>query len=438
MGLDFIAEADVSTGHEDGVGAAVQGNISGGPGRGRSQKILIHAINFAPELIGCGKYTTELAQFLEARGHIIEIVTAPPHYPGWFVRAPYQSGAYVTEIFGSMRVTRCPMTMKTGAPGLWRLIAPLSFAAAAAPMVVWRIFRFRPHIVICVEPTLMSAPAALIAAKLCGARSLLHVQDLEVDAAFEVGHLNGGAIRRVANIFESWFLARFDRVVTISQKMQHALLAKGLSQQKVSVLRNWVDTAAIVPEPRTTNAFREELGIPSDAFVVLYAGNLGPKQALDMLIAAARRLAGECDIYCVIAGAGPMLDALQTQSADLPNVRFLPLQPAERMSELLALADLHVLPQLKGAADLVLPSKLGGMLASGRPIVATADPGTELYEMLQDIALLPPTGDIDSLAEAISAARTIEWSQRVERGLCLAETMSANSVLPRYETLLSA
>ncbi|OAI29459.1 glycosyltransferase WbuB, partial [Methylosinus sp. R-45379] len=356
---------------------------------------MIHAINFAPELIGCGKYTTELAQFLETRGHVIEIVTAPPHYPGWFVRAPYQKGAYVTEAFGSMRVTRCPMTTKAGAPGLWRLIAPLSFAAAAAPMVAWRIFRFRPNVVICVEPTLMSAPAALIAAKLCGARSLLHVQDLEVDAAFEVGHLNGGTIRRVANIFESWFLARFDRVVTISQKMQHALLAKGLSPQKVSVLRNWVDTAAIVPEPRTTNAFRDELGMPSDAFVVLYAGNLGPKQALDMLIAAARRLEGEYDIYCVIAGAGPMRDALQKQSVDLPNVRFLPLQPAERMSELLALADLHVLTQLKGAADLVLPSKLGGMLARGRPIVATADPGTELFEMLQDIALVTPTGDID-------------------------------------------
>ena len=161
-------------------------------------KILIHAINYAPELIGCGKYTTELALYLHSRGHQVEVVTAPPHYPGWYVREPYRALAYVRELLDGVFVTRCPMLMKADGGGLWRLLAPLTFALAAAPMVAWRIFRFRPDVVICVEPTLFSAPVAMTAAKLVGARALLHVQDLEVDAAFGVGHIKGAAIKRAA------------------------------------------------------------------------------------------------------------------------------------------------------------------------------------------------------------------------------------------------
>ena len=126
--------------------------------------------------------------------------------------------------------------------------------------------------------------------------------------------------------------------------------------------------------------------------MALYAGHLGVKQALDVVIAAARRLRGRGDIRFVIAGAGPLSGALKDASADLPNVLYLPLQPAERLNELLGMADLHLLPQHRGVADLVMPSKLGGMLASGRPIVAAADPGSELFDVLTDVALLTPAG----------------------------------------------
>ena len=99
------------------------------------------------------------------------------------MRKPYRAYAYCSETIDGVKVARCPMAMKTDAGGLWRLLAPLSFAIAAAPMLLWRMLRFRPDVVMCVEPTLFSAPLALLAAKLLGANSLLHVQDLEVDAA---------------------------------------------------------------------------------------------------------------------------------------------------------------------------------------------------------------------------------------------------------------
>ena len=127
-------------------------------------RILIHAINYAPELIGCAKYSTELAEFLSERGHQVEVVTAPPHYPGWHVRQPYRAFAYQREVVGAIRITRCPMLMKKNGGGLWRLLAPLTFALSAAPAVLWRILRARPDVVLCVEPTLFSSPVAVFGA----------------------------------------------------------------------------------------------------------------------------------------------------------------------------------------------------------------------------------------------------------------------------------
>jgi colanic acid biosynthesis glycosyl transferase WcaI len=403
----------------------------------RSEKILIHAINFAPELIGCAKYTSQLASHLDARGHDVEVVTAPPHYPGWFVRPPYRSGAYKTETLGAIRLTRCPMIMKAGAGGLWRLIAPLSFAVSSAPVVAWRIIRFRPDVVLCVEPTLFSTPIALLAAKCIGARCVLHVQDLEVDAAFELGHLSGGPIRRIANFFEGRLLGGFTRIVAISEKMSEALVAKGLAPEQVVVSRNWVDLEAIAPRPRSApNAFRRQLGMSDADFIVLYAGHIGVKQALDVVLKAARRLVAQGSLRFVIAGEGPALADLEDRFSDLANVQFLPLQSTDRFCELLAMADLHVLPQHHSAADLVLPSKLGGMLASGRAIVATAAPGTEIANLLTGIALLTPPGDDEALAQAILDARTRDFTAEITRGLALAETLSAARLLPAFERLL--
>ena len=113
-----------------------------------------------------------------------------------------------------------------------------------------------------------------------------------MDAAFGVGHIKGEPIKRAAFFLERLLLAQFDRIVTISQKMRAALLAKGLDPAKIEVLRNWVDTDAIAPTPKAGNAFRAELNIDDDAFVALYAGHLGVKQALDVVVAAARRLRG--------------------------------------------------------------------------------------------------------------------------------------------------
>jgi colanic acid biosynthesis glycosyl transferase WcaI len=362
--------------------------------------ILIYGLNYAPELTGVGRYTGEIGQYLSADGHKIRVVTAPPHYPGWTVKPPYAAWRYGSEFIDGATIIRCPILLRKKMHGIWRLLAPLSFALSSAPVVIWAILRHQPDIVFCVEPTLFAAPAALIAAESVKARKILHVQDLEIDAAFAVGHLKSHMAQTIAGFFERRVLRHFDQIIAISNKMRERLVAKGVRPERLSMVRNWVDLDEIRPLTGP-NRFRSELGLSQETFVILYAGSIGAKQALHVVLDAAEKLADKMGFAFVVAGDGPDKPRLVAKYGHLPNVYFLPLQPEDRLCELLNFADLHVLPQDKGIADLVLPSKLGGMLASGKPVLATADKETELFEVLNGTALIVPAGDSAAMASEI-------------------------------------
>jgi colanic acid biosynthesis glycosyl transferase WcaI len=363
-----------------------------------SWRVLIYGINYAPEPIGVGRYSGEMGRYFAQQGLAVEVITAVPHYPGWSPRDGYRN-RYRGEQVDGVRLMRCPLLLRKEMRGLWRMLAPLSFAITSAPVAVWRILITRPHTVLCVEPTLFSAPIALLAAKIVGAKTVLHVQDLEVDAAFAIGHLHGGLLQKLANAVERMTLRNFDAVVTISLHMQTQLESKGVPAKRLNLVRNWIDVEKIRPLDGPST-YRDELALPVDAFVALYAGNIGPKQALSVILEAAQRSREKSGLVFVIAGDGPEKKRLVAQYGALPNVRFLPIQPEERLCDLLA--DVHLLPQDRGAADLVLPSKLGGMLASGKPSIVMADPGTELYDFLGDGSIILPPGNCEALAAAIA------------------------------------
>ncbi len=393
-------------------------------------KIFIHGMNYAPEPIGVGRYTGELAEFLASQGEAVEVVTSLPHYPGWKINAPYRPWRYAVETRKGVRIIRCPLLLHPSGRGIWRLLAPLTFAIAAAPIVIWRILRSRPDVVICIQPTLLSAPAAVVAAKIVGARRILHVQDLEIDAAFDVGHLSANWLRQTATTFERFMLRRFKRIITISNRMAEKLATKGVSSSSISIVRNWVNTSKIKPMPGP-NQFRKLLGLTQNDFVVLYSGHIGRKQAVDKLLASAIECHDLPSIHFVICGDGPEKQSLIDKYGTLPNVHFLPIQPEDRLCELLNFADLHALPQDRNAADLVLPSKLGGMLASGRPILVTADPGTELYELLGGIATIVPPGDVRVLSNAIKSI-CITPPLAAPRLGSLLGVLSSDTVLPQF------
>jgi colanic acid biosynthesis glycosyl transferase WcaI len=261
--------------------------------------------------------------------------------------------------------------------------------------------RWAPQIVLLVEPTLFCALQALLVARWSGAKAWLHIQDFEVDAAFELGDLSSSRVRDWAFAVERRILPAFDRVSAISNRMVDRLAVKGADPSQCILFPNWVDTNEIHPLAGPS-PFRKELGITESTVVALYSGSMGKKQGLDLLMDAARQLSGRPGTRFVFCGEGPGRQILIDNAKSLPNVSLLPVQPAERMNDLLNLADIHLLPQLADAADLVMPSKLTGMMASGRAIVATARPGTQLFEALAGRGFVTPPADVDAFASRLS------------------------------------
>lgn len=363
-------------------------------------RILIYGINYAPELTGIGKYTGELAEWLAAQGHEVQVVTAPPYYPSWQIGEGYSAWSYSHELLAGVKVWRCPLWVPPYQSGLQRILHLASFAMSSLPVILWQGLSWQPEIVFVVEPPLFCTLGAWLTARLCNAKAWLHIQDFEVDAAFDLGFLPAGWTRIIATKLERWLTCRFDSVSTISEHMLERVAAKGVDQSKHILFPNWVDIDAIYPMSESS-FLRAELGITSDTTIVLYSGNLGEKQGLEMLIAAADLLTVHPRILFVICGEGAAKKRLLKLAKDLPNIRFLNLQPIVRLNALLNLANIHLLLQTARAADLVMPSKLTGMFASGRPVVATAHPSTQVARVVKERGIVVPPGDVTALANGI-------------------------------------
>jgi colanic acid biosynthesis glycosyl transferase WcaI len=363
-------------------------------------KILICSANFAPEPTGIGKYSGDMAAWLASRGHDVRAIAAPPYYPNWRIADNYRWPLYRREQRDGVDVWRAPIWVPRSPSGLTRVLHLLSFAVLSFPIMLRQLF-WAPNLVITVAPALVCSPAALLTSRLCGAQAWLHIQDFEVDVAFRMGLLKGGLLQRLVLRMEKSLLHRFDTVSSISGRMIERLLQKGVAQERIRYFPNWVDVTHIKPTPSSAK-YRARLGIDANAVVVLFSGTLGGKQGLMVIPAVARLLAARSDVLFVICGDGMMKAELEAASNGLPNLRLLPLQPFESLGELLNMADMHLLPQDSGAADLVLPSKLSGMLASGRPVIAACLSGTELESVVSQCGVVVPPQDAAALAAAVT------------------------------------
>ncbi len=365
-------------------------------------KIVLVSMNFAPELTGVGRYSGEMAAGWVARGHEVVVVCAPPYYPSWQVQAGYSGRTYRTEHpMPGLTVHRCPIWIPGRLGGLARLLHLASFALASFPRVL-SLVGWQPRIVFVVAPDLMCAPAAWLAARLSGAKAWLHIQDFELDAAFELGLLRQPVLRRLATWAERVLMRRFDTVSTISGRMMELLSAKGVAARKAVFLPNWVDVSSIRHTDEAM-ALRSSLCIAESQVVCLYSGTLNRKSGVEVLVEVARRLHSDPRIMFVICGNGEMRASLEAQATGLDNVRFQDLLPASQVNALLNMADIHLLPQLRGAADLVMPSKLVGMLASDRPVIAAAMEGTEIASIVQHCGIVTEPECAEGFVQAIAA-----------------------------------
>jgi len=362
--------------------------------------ILIIGINYSPELVGIGKYTGEMAEWLSGKGAEVRVVTAPPYYPEWEIGHGHSASKYKHENMNGIQVWRCPVWIPKRKNGINRITHLLSFAMSSFPVMLKQIY-WQPDIIISIEPTFFCAPLSIIVSKLTRAKSWLHIQDFEIDASFKMGFLSVDNFYRWIEIIEKKVMNQFDCISTISKKMLEKLAEKGIPPEKCVSFPNWVDTDTIYPLSEC-EFFRKEWGIREETTVILYSGNMGQKQGLEVIIEVAKLLSDDENIFFVLCGTGAVHNKLVMMAKGMENLRFLPLQPLERFNKLLNTADIHLLPQRDKAEDLVMPSKLTGILSCGGIVIATGNEGTELANVVrQSGGMVCPPGDSLTMAKMI-------------------------------------
>ena len=401
--------------------------------------ILIVSLNYAPEPTGIGLYSGGLANELHKRGHKVKVIAAKPHYPQWRVFDGFDNWTWDKRDEDGVSVTRCPSYIPENVTGLKRIVHYISFAANSFSPAVTYIVGRRPDIVINIAPSLGTAPAVLFASKISGSKSWLHIQDFEVEAAFATGQLKSeGLLAKAARWFERKMLQHFDLVSSISPEMCKKLRTKNVCDARIFEFRNWAELDHI--KPQTESSYRAKWGLENKK-VALYSGNIAQKQGIEILIEIARIMADDPDFHLVVCGEGANRKMLESQASGLANISFYDLQPMEQLSELLALASVHLLPQKADAADLVLPSKLTNMLASGRPVVAGAAAGTGLAREVEGCGIAVEPENADAMADAIKRLRADAslYSAYANEARARAELRwSKNAIIDALETRMQS
>lgn len=344
-------------------------------------RVAIVGINYFPELTGISVYTTGLAESLVKSGDKVDVYTAFPYYPAWQKGRADEWCWYRIEEINGVEVRRCYAYVPTRPSAVRRMLHELSFVFSAT---LAYLFGPRADVTVIVSPSLFLGIPISLLAKLKGSPTLFHVQDLQPDAAVDTGILRSGWLTDFFYWVERQTYRFCTRVSTISEGMRRRVVEKDIPHEKVALLRNWANDDLVHPLSRET-AQRREWGL-AGKFVVLYSGNMGVKQGLGDLLECAAALRAERDIAFVLVGDGGEKENLVRQAAQqgLDNLQFRPLQPMEQLGQLLATADVAVIPQKPGVADIVLPSKLANILASARPVVAAAADGTELARIFRN------------------------------------------------------
>ena len=347
-------------------------------------KLIIYSLNYSPELTGIGKYNGELAEELNKLGMEIHVVTAPPYYPEWKRFSGFRNW-WNKSFSGGVTVYRCPLYVPSKVTNFKRLIHLLSFALTSSFRLL-SLLRLKPEVMFLVQPTLFCAPMALLYAKLVGAKAVLHIQDFEVDALFGLRESKrdgeGGFLKRVVCHAESYLMRRFDLVSSISFSMLANAERKSISKDKLCFFPNWSDTGFVTPDSNGAE-IRRRWGYSETDRVVVYSGNIGQKQGLEIVLDAAEAISDRSEVKFVVIGSGAYGETLRSSAAQrcLSNIDFKSLQAWEDVPKILAMADVHLVVQKRGAADAVLPSKLTNILSAGGHALVTADPHTELGRM---------------------------------------------------------
>lgn len=400
-------------------------------------KILVWGINYAPEETGIAPYNTDTCAFLRERDCRVSMLTAFPYYPHWRKRPQDRWRLFRSENDRGVRLYRCGLYVPARPTAFRRILHEGSFAVTS---FFAALFLPRPDAILVVTPPLLLGVAARLLSVVKGAPYFVHVQDMQPDAAIQMGFLRPGVLTRVLYRLERIAYRGAVQVSGITGGMIRLFREKGIPAGRTALFPNW-DIPAEPSAPLNEEAaidFRHRNGIAKEAFLVAYSGNLGRKQGLSILVDAAQILRRTVPhVHVVIAGDGgekPILEERVRKEA-LPNVQLLPLLPTADYHALLRETDLCVVTQQKGSGALFFPSKLLRILAAAKAVIAVADENSELDLAVREggVGLCVPPELPQALAAAIKelaqdparlgamAARGPVWMRQFDRQKVLNE-----------------
>jgi colanic acid biosynthesis glycosyl transferase WcaI len=344
-------------------------------------RLLVICPHYEPDVAPTGVVMSAICGALIEAGHELHVVTSLPWYEHHRVASGWGGRLVRSEKHPWGRIARVhpfPTDKRNIAA---RSVAFAGFTGLATLVALFR--RERPDGVLAMSPPITLGLAGALVARIRRVPFVFNIQDVFPDVAIEVNAISSPRLIRLARWLERFTYRRSDAVTVLSDDLRENVLAKvgAGSRTRVRVIPNFVDTVGIRPAPRG-NSYRAEFEL-GDRTVVMYAGNVGFSQPLDLIVDAARELRGRDDVVFVINGGGSGRPVVETSARGLSNVRFVDFQPKERLPEVLAAADIHVIALRRGLARSSVPSKLYSILAAGRPVLASVDPGTEVARVIE-------------------------------------------------------
>jgi glycosyltransferase involved in cell wall biosynthesis len=364
-------------------------------------RILVVNQYFHPDRSATSQLLTELCEDL-AHHHDVTVVCGRPSYDPSERRSV--RGLFAEDHHGRIRILRSWSTTFPRTAMIGRLT---NYATYLTSSVIGAMKAARPDVVLTMTDPPVVAAAAAAAASLRRVPFVYVTQDVFPEVGVVLGKIRSAPLVRALSALNRSLRGRAARVVAIGRDMERRLVTLGTDPPKIHVIPNWADGSAIRPLEGPSR-LRRERGWEK-RFVVMHSGNVGLSQDLGTLLSSADLLREEPDIVFAIVGEGAMKAELQATAARrrLPNVEFLPYQPKEDLADSLGAADLHIVGLRRGLAGYIVPSKVYGILAAGRPYIAGVENGAEPALIAEDhsCGIRVEPGDPAALSAAILGFR---------------------------------
>jgi len=400
-------------------------------------RILVLSINYWPDETGIAAFNTWRCEYLAAQGHDVTICTGPPYYPKWRVPDGYRRKLVQREVRNGVTILRSWMFVPRVLNTKKRILHEASFLASS---FMRALATKKPDVIFAVSPPLGLGLTASALSRLWRVPYIFDVEDLQPDAAVELGMMKKGAVIDLLYRIELHSYMHAALVTTLTEGMRQRIVEKGIDAAKVVLFPARADSSLYTLRERTDGAaFREQFGLLGK-FIVSHSGNMGVKQGLEVILEAAAKSREREDIVYLFVGDGamrPQLEA-QAQGLGLRNVRFLPILENELFGEMLAATDLALITQQRVVSDIVFPSKTVTLLSAGCPVIASVNAQSEVAEAVRrsgaGMVLEPEDADVMLAAIQELAGNPQALSRMSHAGRRYAiETWDEHRTLPLME-----